>query len=701
MLPSKLLFICFIASLISCTNIQSHTLVAEAFVVVSDHSDPTNEKWTDYLYTHLKKRSITGPTISKRTVTDANKSDAFLLQIDIQTSLSSSYKLVRRNNQITLISRSEKTALWLIYELIAKIGEDNIGIEIDDLPPSTIDFKSSEKTFDFDYREPFLSPNTHLDYARILGNNSIDADWGIWGHQLAHIIDMRTPEVWAEIDGEKTNQQICFSADATYLQVKAYIVNQYGTSPTVRFMLAPNDNDLVCTCQQCQRLQNTKTNASPAVSKLNNRLAKDFPTAQFFLLAYRTTKFCSPVRLEKNVGVFLTSIDLPKGQPFQEDQKAFQSFKRQVEDWKTHTSEIYLWDYAANFDDYLTPIPVLLGFQQQGRLLKSIGIKGLFIHASGYDYAPFEDVKTYVLSALMKDLDSDVETLIQRYFKKKYPNSFELLSNYYLNLESEFQKAQLPYDMYSGFETTKQRYFNTDQFASFYLSLERILPTVKNSEKVNLEKLFAALSFTQLQLAYSLGIAPDGAFYKTDNQLLINPKTKQHLIEVTALFSQYGITHYSERNTLSTYLKQWQQWVDTPIKTNLLTTHDLDLSNDDDNNLTDGKLGFYNDYLLGWTVKNSDLKRTIKRVSSAVTTVRLRFLSDPIHRIYPPYKVIMHNQDNIALVPTINRTTDNTTVEYQFHLPKLYKKSGLQLNIINSTNPRSQWACDEIQFLKN
>src|SRR5690554_4394551 len=140
-------------------------------------------------------------------------------------------------------------------------------------------------------------------------------------------------------------------------------------------MIALNDNDVVCLCDRCRALGNTPGNATPAVGYLLNKLAGEFPEHEFYTLAYRSTKTPPTSRWAENTGVFFTTIDLPKGIPL-ERSDALQIWRKSLEQWKEQVNNIYLWDYISNFDDYLTPLPVLYGFQGQLETFEKAGVKG-------------------------------------------------------------------------------------------------------------------------------------------------------------------------------------------------------------------------------------------------------------------------------------------------------------------------------------
>ena len=64
------------------------------------------------------------------------------------------------------------------------------------------------------------------------------------------------------------------------------------------------------------------------------------------------------MELPSNVGVLISAIELPLrlvNKKHTQEKQFIQSLKQ----WKNVTKQIYVWDYINNFDDYLTPFPIL------------------------------------------------------------------------------------------------------------------------------------------------------------------------------------------------------------------------------------------------------------------------------------------------------------------------------------------------------
>src|SRR5690606_14434532 len=151
----------------------------------------------------------------------------------------------------------------------------------------------------------------------------------------------------------------------------------------------------------------------------------------------------------------------------------------------------------SNFDDYLTPLPILYSLQKRLIFFKRIGIKGVFLNGSGYDYSSFEDVKTYVAARLLQDIESDVDVLVTHFFKKFYGNAAPLLTNYYLQTEKDFTKTERTIDIYGGMKENVASYLDRNKFLSFYEDLEK---TEDSPDRI--KQLEIAMNFTRLQLAY-------------------------------------------------------------------------------------------------------------------------------------------------------------------------------------------------------
>ena len=356
----------------------------------------------------------------------------------------------------------------------------------------------------FEFRGIY-SPTNALDSIRDhFGTHHVDYDWGLWGHNLHKVVGENPDEsILATIDGKKDKDQYCFSSSKMYDQLVEYIIDNFGDGElpgsSTRISIMPRDNKKSCTCKQCVAAGNTSTNATPAVTKMMRKLAKRFPKHQFFTSAYHSTRMAPKEKLPSNVGVLISAIDLPMRVTFTEN-KGYRTFVSMVREWKEKTDLIYIWDYSRNYSDYLSPFPCLKVMQHRFQLYDRLGVKGIFLNGSGDDYAAFDDMQTCIFGKMMYDLALNIDAEVQKYYKINYPETGELLADYYLKLERRVDETNHIIPLYGSMEEVVESYLNVKEFSEFRTQMENVAEKATGPEKEKLHYLLTALSFTQLQI---------------------------------------------------------------------------------------------------------------------------------------------------------------------------------------------------------
>lgn len=644
--------LCFIS--VGCQGKQPIELHAEHYVV-GYHPDQQSEKWANYFYNHFTKLSTQKSVITLLDKDSGNDKRDLNIYLRVDPLLKETYCISREDNTLSISVKSSRIAIWMSYELIQKIAQKDSRLNADFLPPSIVDFSSGCKSFDFSYKEPYYLSNLQIDNSGVFGNNNVEIDWGIWGHNLLKALQSVDSDkvVYAQVDGQENTAQLCFSSEQNHLLLREYIIDNQGFGDAdnqSNFVIMPQDNAVVCLCERCVELGNTAKSATSAVAYLVNNIAQDFTWHSFFMGSYLTTKTLPKEKLAKNTGVFISTIDLPKGVDLNSAtwQKATQDFKALVEQWKTKTTEIYLWDYSANFDDYLTPIPVLYSIKRQLAYFKSLGVTGVFFNAGGYDYSSFHDVQTYVISALLKDTTLDVDSLVGAYFKKFYPVSSSVLTNYYLGLEKNYNRKQTPYDMYGGMASNVESYLQKEEFLDFTTSLEACMERADELERQKLEALLVSLTFTKLQLKY---------VELQQNPGLLDPLMERQLrIDIAQLekAEALGILNYKEsQGSIKDYIQFWYEILDNSKKPNYLQQSSFSLFNTAVDPrlslLSDGLIGHTKDYHIGWFIQNGDtidLEVDLKGVHGEKQLV-IDFLYQQRHRFTLPNKIEILQGDKV------------------------------------------------------
>ncbi|WP_159798965.1 DUF4838 domain-containing protein [Flavobacterium sp. MK4S-17] len=560
---------------------------------------------------------------------------------------------------------------------------------------------------DFEYREPFFTDNYNAEFRKWNKTNTLDEHWGLWGHNIAKVIKP-TAEMMAEINGEKNEEQFCFSSPELEKAIINHINRQEQDNPGHdKFMIMPNDNAIVCQCSKCIAKGNTKTNASPAVFSLLNKLSVKFPYKQFFSTAYITTQHPPAFKLADNAGVMISTMDFPKGVVISKSNKK-EKIAAIFSDWKKVTDKIYIWDYAVNFDNYFQSYPTLSITQENLKFYKNAGAKGVFMHGREDAYCAFGDLKCYVYAQLLSNVGIDIDTAVAYYFKQQYPEFSEILTDYYLKIDHLSLESNKVLDIYGGLKQAKKKYLNTDEFNTFY---SNIIQRADNNEYRELNPLLLALTFQKLELMRTNSIGKNGYanFDSATATAKLNTEVEELLERLTKLQKSTGIESFKEAGfSINDYIGLWRDEIVKPGYKNLLYGKNFTLlsAQDEDytdmNMLNDGAIGFH-DYYNNWVLNTVDafsVKINASDIAGA-HELEMNFLSDVRHNIYLPQK----------LEVTVDGKKYETVLAFDNNRDRIYKHKAvmpLQVNtdsreviikVIKQNDFKSKSiACDEIIF---
>lgn len=695
-----------------CKANTSEKLSSEYYVIHA--ADVFESKlWADYLYKHLKQHT-TSHSIVEIAIGNEEQDKAKHIYITLDDTLEHDYCIQHDSHGLQIKARDGQTIKWVIYQLIEAISAEDSRFQTDDLPPAILDFVTGCSTNDFTYREPHYLENLLLDQSGVLGNNNVEEDWGIWGHNIAKAIPSDPKSIiYARVNEQVNRDQFCFTSGDLYAYLSEYIIDNYGYgiegTEHYHFVIAPNDNDIVCSCGGCLDLNKSITQASESVAHLINKLARRFPKYEFYMLAYLSTKTVPKMRLEPNVGVMMSTIDIPKGVSIEGKylaHKQVQGFISDIKAWRRQTDKVLLWDYSSNFDDYLSPVPVLYGLQHHLKFFKNLGVQGVFLNASGYDYSSFSDVQNYVATTLLKDIDADVEELIRSYFKKVYPKSGDLLSTYYIRLEKRYNQANKPYNMYGSPEENFNTYLDPQEFIQFYQSLGKQLLLINGEERQKLDKLYTALTFTRLQLAYHRASGHFGAIDINGESVTFRQDVRSGIEELN-LAKERGVLKYKEaEGSIDDYLASWREIVAKEREKSSLLLKPIRIKNskgiliESSKLLNDGLLGFRTDYHLGWYI-SPEPKWSVEFNTAHIEGVKaltIRFLLHKKHRFDSPALIELWLDGK--LVKTIDSASYHLTdsiAEFSTNID-FNQSEKMEIAFTKKEGSRVTIALDEIQI---
>lgn len=245
------------------------------------------------------------------------------------------------------------------------------------------------------------------------------------------------PEYYSEVDGKRVpNSQLCLTNPEVLKIAENTLRRWIKENPECTvFSVAQNDNMLRCTCPGCSQLE--KEEGSPAgpiihfVNKLSDAINADYPDILLHTFAYQYSLPAPKKAVARdNVIVRLCSIDCRYDKSFetlakQNPDGSEAVFVNALNDWKSHATRLYVWDYAVNFENYLQPFIHLHTLKENIRFFKHIGIKGLleqgnFAYGGG---AAFDDLKAFVISRLLWNPEADIDKEMSLFLDGVYGNA--------------------------------------------------------------------------------------------------------------------------------------------------------------------------------------------------------------------------------------------------------------------------------------
>jgi hypothetical protein len=667
-------------------------------------------------------KNVTGQYLKIERSDEINNNYNYII-LRVDTTQKESYCIFKKDRNITIKGTSDQNLVFginaffkkytaLNFEEKIKKGIENTVLNELDIP-DTFNHCSSP---DFKYREPYFSSNFNSDFRAWNKTNYLELEWGIWGHNISKVLkEYNLPEsAYAKLGNKRVKNQYCFTSDSLFKFLNEKIGDIYASDHALnKYMILPNDNTIVCECDKCKAIGNTSKDAAPAVFNFLNSLARNHKKLSFFTTAYITVKEIPPFKAASNVGLFYSTIAIQKGVPL-EDTKDFKEFKYDINRWRKYLENVYIWDYAVNFDNYFDIYPSLKVTQKNLKLYKKLGINGVFLHGSEYQYSTFQDLKATIFAKLLWNTDINVDEEISTYFHEKFPTKLaDVLTKYYLTIDNSFFTNKEELGIYSGIDESVKKYLDPKVFFSFYTEFDA--NTEKNKYDKDFLKIATALTFLKLEIMRDYGIGKYGfATINKDEEIIVKNEATILLDRLTAFSKSADLTSYNEvKYKIDSYIKRWRQNIYKYHKRKhyfykkpFEVLSNLDEAYKDSSVLNDGAFGL-NGYNTNWLICSVDdlaLKIEKKYIKKS-KKITFTFLQDIKHDIYYPNVIEILDTD-YKLIKKLNILVDRSslsTKEVTFKIPSKFDDKQLPDTFILKINRRNirgknTLACDEIIF---
>lgn len=324
---------------------------------------------------------------------------------------------------ISLCGGGERGTLYAVYSFLEEVcGVRYYTVDFETVPHKRV---FDIKVFEENRQTPGFSMRTtsHVPDGRFSWNEKqklndfkrVDAGGGVLytGPWFVHTLGVLSGR-----EKHENNYQPCLTDEGVYQTVLANVRKYVEESPDASIIsVSQNDGEGECACERCLAEKAKYGNTSSGlllqfVNRIADDIKGDYPDIFVDTLAYGYTQ-APPENIvpRDNVIIRLCSIYCCLSHPYAEqkdnekilvEQRGFR-FVQDIEKWADIAKNLYIWDYNANFSDYLSPLPNMNVFRQNIAFLASYGADGYFMQGQGFDYysVEFGELRAYLVAKLL------------------------------------------------------------------------------------------------------------------------------------------------------------------------------------------------------------------------------------------------------------------------------------------------------------
>lgn len=469
------------------------------------------------------------------------------IKLDEEKLYTDGFLLESKGNTIYITGAQDRGTLYGCYDFlerylgirffaadetkIPKYKDLSVGdIHVEEIP----DFWGRDSHFYSTIYNPTFAARMRQNGVRV----NLDAKYGYgsmreWSTSWAHtFLDLVPPDEYYEehpdwytnpnvINGEAS--QICLTNPDVEKAVVEHLKKWIEEQPLAKyFSVSQMDIAGSCQCEHCQA-SDQKYLKSGTLIRFVNQVAKDikewadqkYPDREIYVVtfAYQHTT-SAPVRtltdgtLEPldpsvvpadNVFVRVTSIwNCFEHDLMDTDCSYNLSFHDSLEGWASLTDNLVMWNYTCNFFNYLLPFNNYQTMARNYRSFKEYGITEILDNGA-YDspQTEMQDLRIYVQSKLMWDVDQDenqlIDEFVEGYYKEAAPyikEYLEMQRTHFASLDADGDFHMRLYDETPNI-TDPQNYpkrYLEQQMALFDEALDELSKLPEGDKRAKLEK---------------------------------------------------------------------------------------------------------------------------------------------------------------------------------------------------------------------
>ncbi len=328
------------------------------------------------------------------------------------------------------------------------------------------------------------SPSTYQDLIRY-----DDVNWTKEGGGHTIFVFLKTSEYYEDhpkwYTGTSGSDQICWSQpDMVEEMTKKVIESVKATKKATNVMIGQNDGRNWCSCPDCTASYNQYGVNSAVLIKGLNKIAKavkayldaNEPGREVIVTTFAYTSTAEPpveidangnyvaiddsVICEPNVGVRIAPYDADYSRPF--DHEMNEAFEASFRGWAAVCQNINVWNYNTNFNYLQIPFCNWNTIKDNYVFLKECNVSQVMEQAFGKQNG-FMDLRIWLMSEFMYNLDQNMADLIDDYFRDYYKDGGIWMQKFFDETRQWYNVIEDKYSVING--TCYARYGSvTDSF---------------------------------------------------------------------------------------------------------------------------------------------------------------------------------------------------------------------------------------------
>ena len=222
--------------------------------------------------------------------------------------------------------------------------------------------------------------------------------------------------------------------------------------------ITQNDNDNHCQCVNCLAMDKKFGGPSGTMLDFANYIAKtlekDYPELIVQTFAYRYTQTPPQnIKAHKNVSIFYCTLSRDLTRPLSDTTREPNAkIAKDLLKWSNITNQIDIWDYAASFLTYFSPMPNLRVVPEDIKFLRDNKVHMLQIQGNGLNKGNPEDfqaLRTYVWAKALWNPNLNVDNVIKEFVEDYYGKAAPVIMEYLAFRDKVHQKINVPFPCYT------------------------------------------------------------------------------------------------------------------------------------------------------------------------------------------------------------------------------------------------------------